>query len=91
MSNSSIQHTYILTTTDYFTKWVEAILLWKINDDEVIYFINQYIIATFGVPTSLVFDNATYFSSLKLYDFSLENNIVLKNSTNYYPQGIGLA
>eukprot|EP00253_Pinus_taeda_P030307 PITA_30307 len=35
MSNSSIQHMYILTIIDYFTKWVEAILLWKINDDEV--------------------------------------------------------
>lgn len=46
--------------------------------------------ARFSVPTSLVFDNSTYFSYLKLYDFSLENNIVLKHSANYYPQGNNL-
>ena len=39
---------------------------------------------------SLVFDNATYFSSLKLYEFALENGIFLKHSCNYYPHGNGL-
>eukprot|EP00253_Pinus_taeda_P016302 PITA_16302 len=32
--NSSQQHKYTLTTTDYFTRWTEAILLWKVNEDE---------------------------------------------------------
>ena len=46
----------------------------------------------FNVPTSLVFYNATYFSSFKLYEFSFENGIVLKHFANYYvPQGNGLA
>lgn len=89
--NSSKQHRDILTATDYFTQWVEAIPLRKVNDDEVISFIKQYIIGRFGVPTSLVFDNTTSFSSLRLYDFDLENSIVLKHSANYYPQGNGLA
>lgn len=44
----------------------------------------------FGVPTSLVFDNATYFSWFKLYNFSLENGILLKHSSYYYPKGNGL-
>jgi len=48
------------------------------------------IITRFGVPTSLVFDNATYFSSLKCYEFTLENRIVLKHAFNYYPQENGL-
>lgn len=65
--------------------------MYKVNDDEVVSFIKQCIIARFDVPTSLVFDNATYFSSLRFYDFSLENSIVLKHSANYYPQGNGLA
>ena len=30
--NSSLQHKYILTATDYFTHWVEAIPLRKINE-----------------------------------------------------------
>ena len=44
----------------------------------------------FGVPSSLVFDNATYFSSLKIMEFSLKHNINLKYSTNYYSQGNGV-
>ena len=46
----------------------------------------QHIITRFGVPTTLVFDNATYFSSLKLTEFSLEKWIILKYAAKYYPQ-----
>ena len=35
----SLQHKYILTAIDYFTCWVEAIPLRKINEDEVINFL----------------------------------------------------
>ena len=34
--NSSKLHKYILTTTDYFSKWTKAIPLKVINDHEVI-------------------------------------------------------
>jgi len=61
-----------------------------VNDQEFIKFLKQSIISRFGVSTSLVSDNATHFSLLRLYDFSLENGIVLKHSTNYYPQGKNL-
>ena len=44
----------------------------------------------FGVPISLVFDNASYFSSIILTAFSNERGIKLHYSTNYYPQGNGL-
>ena len=39
---------------------------------------------------SIMFFLATYFWSLKLYDFALQNDIVIKNSSNYYLQGNGL-
>jgi hypothetical protein len=57
----------------------------------VISFLEQNIITRFGVPNSLMFDNETYFSSLKLSQFALEKGIILKYSANYYPQGNGLA
>ena len=37
--NSSLQHKYILTATDYFTRWVEAIPLRKVNEDAVMDFL----------------------------------------------------
>eukprot|EP00253_Pinus_taeda_P013991 PITA_13991 len=32
--NFSHQHKYILTATDYFSRWTKAIPLWKVNEDE---------------------------------------------------------
>ena len=89
--NSSLQQKYILTATDYFTRWVEAIPLRKINEDEVISFLQDHIMTRFGVPISLVFDNATYFSSIRLTKFAHERGIKLHYSANYFPQGNGLA
>ena len=45
----------------------------------------------FGVPISLVFDNASYFSSIQITTFANEKGIRLHYSANYYPQGNGLA
>ena len=70
---------------------VEAIPLHKINEDVVISFLQDHIMTRFGVPVSVVFDNATYFSSIKLTAFAHEKGIKLHYSANYYPQGNGLA
>ena len=53
--NSSLQHRYILMTIDYFTRWVEAVPLHKVNEDAVINFLQENIMTKFGVPISLVF------------------------------------
>ena len=79
-----------MTTTDYFIRWVEAILLRKVNEDAVMDFLQDHIMTKFGVPISLVFDNATYFSSIRLTAFANERGIKLHYSANYYPQGNGL-
>jgi hypothetical protein len=89
--HSSKQHMYIMTATIYFRRWIEAVPLVKVNEEVVLSFIEKNIITRFRVPNSLVFDNATYFSSLKLSEFALEKGVILKYSANYYPQGNGLA
>jgi hypothetical protein len=61
--NSLKLHKYILTATDYFTKWVEAIPLTHVNEKIVIQFIEQQLITRFCIPSILVFDNAAYLSS----------------------------
>ena len=77
--------------TNYFTRWVEEIPLRKVNEDAVMDFLQNHIMTRFGVPISLVFDNATYFSSIRLTAFANERGIKLHYSANYYPQGNGLA
>jgi transposase InsO family protein len=88
---SSQQHKYIVTATDYFTRWSEAAALRTVNTSQVIAFLNSNIITHFGIPDCLVFDNASYFSSLEMSEFALEKGIKLKYSASYYPQGNGLA
>ena len=88
--NSSKLHRYILTATDYFSKWIEAIPLKVISDNEVIQFLQRTIVTKFGVPNYLVFDNAKYFSCLMIMEFGLKYSINLKYSTNYYLQGNGV-
>jgi hypothetical protein len=85
--SSSKLHKYILTATDYFTRWVEATPLTHVKRKVVIQFIEQRLITRFGVPSVLVFDNAAYFSSTLLTEFSLDKGIMIKYSANYYPQG----
>eukprot|EP00253_Pinus_taeda_P011949 PITA_11949 len=84
-------HKYILTATDYFTKWVEAIPLKTTNSEAIIEFIDKFIITKFGVPNALIFDNASYFSGNAMFDFAIKRGFKLKYSANYYPQGNGLA
>ena len=88
--NSSKLHKYIITATDYFSKWTKEIPLKVINDNEVIQFLQQNIVTRFGVPNCLIFNNANYFSSLKIVEFALKYNINIKYLANYYPQGNGV-
>jgi hypothetical protein len=88
---SSQQHKYIITTTDYFTRWPEVAPLKVINTNQVICFLNSNIITRFSIPDCLVFDNDSYFLSLDMSFFSLEKGIKLKYSASYYPQANSLA
>jgi hypothetical protein len=85
------QHKFIVTAIDYFTRWYEAATLRTMNTSQVIAFLNSNIITHFGIPDYLVFDNALYFSSLEMSEFTLEKGIKLNYSASYYPQGNGLA
>jgi hypothetical protein len=80
-----------VTATDYFNRWSEAAALRTVNTSQVITFLNSNIITCFGIPDCLVFDNASYFYSLEMSEFTLEKAIKLKYFASYYPQGNGLA
>jgi hypothetical protein len=83
--HSSAQHKWILTTTDYFTKWVEAIPTKRATDSVVIDFLEDNILSRFGCPQNIVTDNAQAFKSMAMVDFCQKYSIVLGHSTAYYP------
>ncbi|XP_015954355.1 uncharacterized protein LOC107478734 [Arachis duranensis] len=62
----SKQHKFILVAIDYFTKWVEAVPLIEVGQNEIIDFIEEYIIHQFGIPQTLSTDQGTMFTVLPL-------------------------
>jgi transposase InsO family protein len=87
---SSGQHRWILTATDYFTKWIEAIPTRSASHKVIIGFLED-IIVRFGCPSRIVTDNAASFKAEPLIWFCEQFRIKLIHSTPYYPQGNGLA
>ncbi|CAL2248223.1 unnamed protein product [Prunus armeniaca] len=76
---------WILTATEYFTKWVEAVSLRKAKGAAIANFIREYIVCRFGIPYKIVTDNGTPFVnkqvSLTLSGYSVKHRF----STPYYP------
>ena len=62
---SSIGHTWVLTATNYFTHWTEAIALKKANESIALNFYED-IICRFGVLDSIILDNALAFTGLRI-------------------------
>jgi transposase InsO family protein len=70
---------------------VEAVPTKKATKEVVMKLLEEKIITRFGVPAKITTDNAKYFSSMALTEFFFKYGIVLSHSSNYYPQGNGLA
>eukprot|EP00253_Pinus_taeda_P022756 PITA_22756 len=88
--SSSGQHKWILTATDYFTKWIEAIPCRQANESTFIQFLERNILSRFGCPEKIIIDNAVAFKCKKMINFCHKYHITLGHSTAYYPQGNGL-
>jgi hypothetical protein len=58
--------------------------------DNVISFLERYIIYRYGVPPRITSDNANAFKSNKRQRFITKYNITWNYSTGYYPQANGL-
>eukprot|EP00253_Pinus_taeda_P001408 PITA_01408 len=87
---SSGQHRWILTATDYFTKWIEEIPTRQATDAVIISFLENNILSRFGCPNKLSTDNASAFKSKRMVEFCHKYHIILGHSTAYHLQGNGL-
>jgi transposase InsO family protein len=88
---SSTQHKWILTATNYFTKWIEVVPTRQATDEIIIRFLEDNILSRFGCPVNIITDNAAAFESKRLEKFCSDYNITLGHSTSYYREGNGLA
>ena len=88
---SSGQHEWILTATDYFTKWIEATPTRNAIDKVIMNFLEGIFFLRIGCPRKLIMDNSQAFKSNSMVEFCNKYNIKLVHSTPYYPRGNGLA
>ena len=77
------QHRWILTSTDYFTKWIEVVPRRQATDSVIIKFLENNILSHFGCPIKIITDNAVAFRSKKLIDFCNQYHITLGHSTTH--------
>jgi hypothetical protein len=62
-------HRFMLVAMDYFTNWIEVVLLKNMTHKEVIEFITEHIIHRFGIPQTLTTDQGTSFISSQVREF----------------------
>jgi hypothetical protein len=82
---------FLITATDYFTKWVEAKALVTIEETDVKSFIWKNVVSRFGAPYAFIVDNGTQFVGGLFTSFCEEHGILLLNSTPHYPPSNGQA
>jgi hypothetical protein len=86
---SSKGHQFILAITDYFTKWVEAVLMKSVASKDVIQFVKEHVIHRFGIPQTITIDGGSVFISEEFKNFAADMGIKLIRSSPYYAQANG--
>ncbi|XP_073067244.1 uncharacterized protein [Primulina eburnea] len=86
---SSKGHSFIIVATDFFTKWVEALPMKKVEQKDVIVFVKEHIIHRFGIPQSITTDQGTMFVVTEMKECDEEYWIQLINSSHHYPKSNG--
>ncbi|XP_075107139.1 uncharacterized protein LOC142180110 [Nicotiana tabacum] len=76
-------HHFILVVIDYFTKWVEASTYKAVTKKVVEDFVQNNIICRFGIPESIITDNAANLNSDLRRAIYKKFRIVHRNSTAY--------
>lgn len=78
---------WIITTTEMYPKWVEAISIRKATREAVAKFIKEHIVFRFGVPQVILFDNGTPFVNRDVKSLLGKYHVKHYKSSPYYVKG----
>jgi hypothetical protein len=79
-------HRYIIVAVDYFTKWVEAMPMFKDDDKTTNLFLFNQIIAMFGILREIFTNHGSHFQNKMMYELMSNHWLRKENSSPYYPQ-----
>ena len=73
-----------MVAVDYFSKWVEAIPLKEVDQQDIIDFVQNNLVFRFGIPETLTTDQGTVFTGRRVLRYAESLGIKMLNSTPYY-------
>ncbi|KAA0060610.1 uncharacterized protein E6C27_scaffold22G004880 [Cucumis melo var. makuwa] len=88
---SSAGHSYILARTDYFSRWAEAVPLREAKKENIVNFVQTYIIYRYGIPHRIVTDNGRQFANTLMDKLCEKFNFKQYKSSMYNAAANGLA
>lgn len=86
---SSIQHTFIIVATNYFTKSVEVKPMRAVEHTYVIDFVEETIVHRFGLPETITVDQGLVFMGELFLEYAKKGSMKIIHSILYYAQGNG--
>jgi hypothetical protein len=81
---------YIITATEYLTRWVEVALVKYCSVETVAHFLFEKVITRFGCPRILMSDQGTHFINNTIKAMTEEFEVYHQNSTPNHPQANGI-
>eukprot|EP00253_Pinus_taeda_P029983 PITA_29983 len=84
------QALYIITVTEYLTRWVEAQLVEDCISTTISKFLFEYVLTWFGFPKVLMSDRGMHFLNERISAMLEEFQVYHQKSTPYHPQSNGI-
>eukprot|EP00253_Pinus_taeda_P019515 PITA_19515 len=81
---------YIITTTEYLTRWAEAQPVKDYTGMIIVKFLFEYELTQFGCPNILVSDHGTHFLNETISALMEKFQVYHQKSTPYHPQPNGM-
>jgi hypothetical protein len=72
-----------MTTTYYFTKWIEVVPTRDATNVVIIQFLEDNILSRFRCPIKIIIDSVATFKSKNMEKFCSDYNLTLGHSTSY--------